>query len=867
VVTGGPIFTVVALAGGLIYGIRWISQHMGRRGSVVDQRSVLERDVIPKIMGAVTTVGNELSRIAKKLTGAFGGILAALGKAVGMLAGSILSFLVSVVEWVANQFKKLLQWAINGVQALAGFVMSVLQKLKDFLEPILAVVRWLGAVIANILNLVSGVIKKIWNKIPACIKDPVVSFLINQILKRIPIFSKLLEVKDIWQKLKDTALGVIRAIFVHWDIKAAVMKFFKLILDILEIPLELVQSIYAKARNAFSEIVKDPLGFLRNTLRAAWEGFGLFFGDIATHLWNGLIEWFRTQMKKASIEVPTEWSFRGILTMIFSIAGVSVEKLFEILEKKLKDKPLVARIRKFYRLLTGVWEWVSITLEKGVSGLWEKIKQTAGDLWDALMGALVGWVTKQIIASASPRLLAALNPIGAIINAILAAWAAIKTAAEYARQILEMVNTVLDAALDLARGATSKAAGFVEKALAAAVPIAVGFLANFLRLGNLGERVKEMLKPVQDKVEAAIGTIVDTALSAGRAMLDKLGLSAKESLPFEAAGQQHHIFVEGELEEQAKVMVASNEAKEYGDQLTDFSGRINSEVARKEDQSLAKKAVADGRKKLREWTAARGPKRTPLLVELKGFMQQLYTLLGHPDVPESVVGFSAGKVWAKPLTRKAGKITGNESTSKFLHNRQQKSLNLVLNVWRALHMLSARLHGPNDARNFILGSQAANTKRYDDAESKALGDLEAGQGKALLWYETAITPWPAPDDFSAQQLVIRRGTWDRDKAKEATYEPEVKVESVQPSLTIGAIDINEPYGREVIEDIALGEVPGAEGTARSIVELREAQPTKRFNNWSEFETAVNTAGTLRAAKNTILDLVAKAKAANRLTLK
>jgi hypothetical protein len=477
-----------------------------------------------------------------------------------------------------------------------------------------------------------------------------------------------------------------------------------------------------------------------------------------------------------------------------------------------------------------------------------------------------------VISSASPRLLAALNPVGAIINAILAAWAAIQTAAEYIRKILEIVDTVLDTALDLARGATSRAAAFVEKGLALAIEVAVGFLANFLRLGNLGERVKEMLKPVQAKVEDAIGSIIDTALSAGRALLEKLGLGGapKEDIPFDAAGQHHHIWVEGEIEDTAKVMVASDDPKDYDDQLTDFSGRIDGEIARKEDRASAKTAVASGRKKLREWKAARGPARTPVLKELKGFMQELYTLMGHPDVPKTEVKYSAGKVSARPLTRRAGDITGDESTSKFLFEAKRKQLNLGADIWRALHLLSARLHGPNESWNFFLASQAANTKMYNEAEKPTLKALEDGKGKAVLFYETTVTPWPAPDEYAAQKLVIRRGTWDVAGRKEAVFETDVPVESLQPMLTIGSIDINEgSYRREILEELALGKGPGSEGVSRAIVQLRDEQPTKRFGSWDDFENAVKAAppGSLRASAATILELVATAKNAGRLTLK
>jgi phage-related protein len=712
---------------------------------VVEQRGVLEREVIPRIMGAAKTVGGKLREIAGTLTEKFGSIVSGLGRVVSRLAGSILKFLIFAVTWLIDMFKQLLQWAVEKVETVVEWITSAIEKLRQFLEPILEVVRWIGRVVADILNLVSGVIKKIWNKIPPCIRDPIKSFLINQILKRIPIFNKLLEIKDIWDKVRGAALDVIRDIFVKWDLKAAILRFFELILTILEIPIDLVKSIYAKARAAFTEIVKDPLGFLRNVLRAAWEGFGLFFGKIGTHLWNGVLDWFRGQMKKAGIEIPTEFSFKAILGLIFSIAGISVEKLFEILEKKLKNKPLVAKIRKFYKLLTGVWEWVTVALEQGALGLWEKIKQTAGDLWDGLVTALVGWVSKEVIKLASPRLLAALNPVGAIINAILAAWAAIQTAAEYAKQILEIVNTVLDTALDLARGITGRAAEFVENALAAAIPMAVGFLANFVRLGNLGERVKEMLEPVQKKVEEGIGAILDTAISAGRAILDKLGIGgpAKEEVAFDAGGESHRLFAEGEGDTE-EVWLESTRRTAAG--WIDYWEKNDlPELPRSEDRDESKANIKSARSLL---TKRKKSKETKLS-EVADILKKLFQMFGHPSVKPTVLffrgntdsnGVRGGFAKAEPLTLKfpeGGDRPSSSTSAPVPGEKRMAQMNRATEKWVKLHLIHFDLGGPDKSQNFAIGDKTANTSMFKSAEEKVI-DLLTGHAKGALtlWYET-----------------------------------------------------------------------------------------------------------------------------------
>ena len=791
-ITGGPIFAVAAVVAGLIFGIRWIARHLRTRGSVVEQRGALEREVIPKIMGAVKAVSGKLGEIAASLTEKFGAIVSGLGKAAGLLAGSIVDFLVGAVQWLIGKFKLLLAWATEKVQAIAGWVKSALERLKTFLEPVFEVVRWIGAVAKDIFNLVSGVIKGIWNKIPGCIKDPVTEFLVNQILKRIPIFSKLLEISNIWDKVKGAALDVIRNIFVKWDIKAAVLRFFDLVLEILEIPKDLLRSIYAKARTAFEEIVKDPIGFLRNTFKAMFEGFGLFFGNISKHLWNGLMGWFRGQMKKAAIEVPTELSFKSILGLIFSIAGISVEKIFQILEKRLKNKPLSDKIRKLYRFLSGVWEWVSIAIEKGATGLWEKIKETAGSLWDALMTALVGWATKSIIKLASPRLLTALNPIGAIVNAILAAWAAIQTAAEYLKQILGIVDTVLDTALDLARGTTGRAAAFVEKALAAAVPMAVGFLANFLRLGNLGERVKEMLKPVQAKVEDAIGRMIDAALSAGRAMLEKFGLAKPENdkVTFDDQdGKMHTISAEGEGD-QEKIYIESTR-KDAEDHLKVWRPESD-RVADSDEKRLAKTAIED-----MDIVLADPKKRKATnLPALKAPVKLLMEMLGHPLVPPTKISFDedATEKWveARPLTLKSDSqhqpSTDTNAPMKKTDSRM-RLMNIEKQQWVKMHLLHFDLGGPNKAWNFIPGTKSANGlmfQRVEDTVIKLLTSA-AEAGNAILWYRATSSRHPKPDHDFSHEVMVEYGQLDpRDrtyrKAKKGTKKKKVgPFESDRPS--------------------------------------------------------------------------------------
>jgi phage-related protein len=522
----GPIIAIGAAVGGLIYGARWIAAHLRDRGSVVRERGVLRGVIIPGIMRAVNAVSSAVTRAAGFLTGVLTRAVDGLGAAVGAIGSSIFRFLLGIVRWILEQVGRLASWALEKVTAVAEFIARGLARLASFLQPVLDVIVAIGEVIADLLNIVKLIFARAWNLIPACIRDPIVEFIRDQILKRIPVFSQLLEIPDIWTKVKETALTIIRQIFRDGDLIGAAITFFKAVLRILSIPVELVTGIFTKAAAALGSIVRSPIRFLRSVLGAAWQGFKQFFGKILTYLLGGVLDWLTGELKEAGVVVPSEWSFVGVLKLVLSVLGVTLEKIWKLLARKIGD-PLVEKLKKAIGFLTGAWEWVAAVITEGPVGLWRKLQEQIGQLKDLVVGAVAGYVSETVVGQAMGRILTALNPVGAIVNAILLAYKAIQTAARYARQILEIVNRVLDAATDLAAGAVAGAANIIEWALARVLPIAIGFLANYLGLGGFGHKVAEMVKKIQDRVEKAIESVIDWAINAGRSLLNALGLGGK----------------------------------------------------------------------------------------------------------------------------------------------------------------------------------------------------------------------------------------------------------------------------------------------------------------------------------------------------
>ena len=264
----------------------------------------------------------------------------------------------------------------------------------------------------------------------------------------------------------------------------------------------------------------------------------------------------------------------------------------------------------------------------------------------------------------------------------------------------------------------------------------------------------------------------------GKAVLDALGLgkdkkpeqppgAAADEVVFEAEGERHRLFYEGDPAT-SEPMINPTPKQLVATELTDLEAKIKTDLPIPKDQKAAQAEVDAARTLL-------GKKGTPL-TSLKPHLAALYSKLGHPDVPESVVaghdgGIGTHTVTADPLTRKAGNTKG-ESAPKPHPNaaRDITLLNTKAGLsakgyksieWVAAHLLSARLHGPSTEGNLTPASQVDNKKMLTKVEAPAIKLLAANEGRNMLWWNAQLTQSTDPTlPHWASKLVVTYGEWD-----------------------------------------------------------------------------------------------------------
>ncbi len=545
------------------------------------------------IVGAGQWLGERIAAVAANVTGLLG----------RLRTSDLLSWLADALGWLSEAVDSLLAWAREKVAALFDRLVQGFDALTPFLQLILETVRKVIAIYADLLQLPLLILNGIWQRVPACIREPIKNFIQTQILARIPVFGQFFSDPTLWPRVRDTALGILRRIFVDGDIAGAAWQFFQAVLRILGLPPQLVVQVLAKAARAIGDILTNPIGFLINLLRAMGAGFQGFFGNIGTHLLNGFTGWLFGAVREAGITPPADFSLRSVLGFVMQVLGVTVDNIFARLARKL-DPAIVARLRSTLDFATGAWSFISALINEGPAGLWRELSERLSNLWDTVVQGVVGFITERVIGWASRWLISLLDVSGImpVINTLIAIYNAIESFIQYLRELLEIVSRVLDGVVSIAQGSIGEAAGFLENALASSLPVAIGFLANQAGLGRLSQRLREILGGLQDRVNAAIDWLLDKAIRLGQAVINAIrsgaaavrrGVSslrewwrARRSFRT-ATGEEHNVYIEGSGRSR-RVMMASTPTS-----YQDFLHTVNVTPDKQNDKNAAIQIAAE----------------------------------------------------------------------------------------------------------------------------------------------------------------------------------------------------------------------------------------------------------------------------------
>ncbi|MFE7629739.1 hypothetical protein [Kocuria sp. NPDC057446] len=312
--------------------------------------------------------------------------------------------------------------------------------------------------------------------------------------------------KSLWDRIYDATVGLVQKI----------LAFKNMLLSVL-----------AKAADVVGDIIADPIGFLSNLVAGVMAGLKNFMANIGKHLKKGLMDWLFGALAGAGLTMPENFDLQGIVSIVLQVLGLTYAN-FRARAVKIVGEPVVAGLEK-------AAEVFKILLTEGVPGLWRFIKDKVLELKSMVLDAIFEFIREKVIVAGITWLIGLLNPASAFFKACKAIYDIVMFFINRGSQIAALINAVLDSVGAIAKGNIGVAAKLVEEALAKAVPVAIGFLAGLLGLGDISKTIRGVIDKARKPVNTAIDWVINQAVKlvkvAGKLIGGALGKEPKIDSP------------------------------------------------------------------------------------------------------------------------------------------------------------------------------------------------------------------------------------------------------------------------------------------------------------------------------------------------
>lgn len=341
-------------------------------------------------------------------------------------------------------------------------------------------------------------IKTIVSSIPGTIVDTIKSLTWEDIIVLPNVFIKI-----------GKAFVSIATDFMSWGL-GTVIELLKILFSVVAPG---VLPYIEKAQGAFNKILKDPISFVGNLVKAAKLGFEKFAANIGIHLKNSLLNWLMGSLASAGIYIPQALNFKEIFKFIASVLGLSWAKLRIKLVKHLGEPAVKAMEVGF--------ELVQILVTEGPAAAWEKIMEHLTNLKSLVIQEISQFVIVKVVQKAIAKLVLMLNPAGAVIEAIISIYTTITFLIEKIKQIARVGAAIIDSISAIANGVLGAAIKKVEKTLAGMLTLAINFLAKYAGLDKIANVILKIVRKLQAKVDEGIDFLITWIIEKAKSFLKK----------------------------------------------------------------------------------------------------------------------------------------------------------------------------------------------------------------------------------------------------------------------------------------------------------------------------------------------------------
>lgn len=443
---------------------------------------------------------------------------------IGDFFSSIFKALKKVLKKIVDGLTKLVKSILEAAQKLVNniidlarkFIVSAIQAFAKVLRAFLEVAL---AAFPGIRDEVLGMIDQIVNTTIGAI-NRIANFLQESINALVSKINMLVDfISNFYESLIEGGFAMLQAILTG-NFSELPKIAFMTACNALGLPGEEFWNILMKAKNEIFNIIKNPVGFLKNLIAAAKGGFNNFMKNFVAHLQRGLMGWLFGQMDQTGIVLPRRFDLPSMFNFIrkllgFTLAYVEDRIVMHIGEENIeKARQVIA----FFRTL----------FEQGPGVIWETFKARLGNIKQMIMAKVQEFIVVQIVQKAVMKLISMLVPGGGFLQAIWGAYQTLMFFLDNIRKIAALVNGIMDSLGRITRGAIAEASILIENVMVNSLPLIFKFLAKLIGISGIGARIAKIIEKLRTPVNKAIDLTVGKAVSGVKSGYGKMKSGARK---------------------------------------------------------------------------------------------------------------------------------------------------------------------------------------------------------------------------------------------------------------------------------------------------------------------------------------------------
>ena len=334
--------------------------------------------------------------------------------------------------------------------------------------------------------------------------------------------------------------------FVSWGVDAM----FKLLEIVFDVVSPGAFGYVKKTGAALKSILQNPLPFIGNLVKAAKLGFTNFAGNFVQHLKKGLIDWLTGSLQ--GVYIPKALTLIEFGKLALSVLGITWAQIRTKIVKALGPHGEI-----IMKGLETAFDIIVALATGGPQAAWEVIKDKLTGLKDQIVAGIQSFVVDTIVQKAIPKLIAMFIPGAGFISAIISIYDTVMVFVEKISKIIQVVTAFVNSIVAIAQGNIGGAAAKVESILAGLLSLAISFLAGFIGLGKVTDKIMNVVNKVRATVDKALDTAINFIIGKAKALFARLFSKGKDGKPdtrtdAEKKRDLHAAIVEGGAQAKAK---------------------------------------------------------------------------------------------------------------------------------------------------------------------------------------------------------------------------------------------------------------------------------------------------------------------------